>query len=109
MIISNQTIEYKDKLADQYNSKINSLLRQMPSYCSDYEKYARNKNNLKTRMEYLSDIYNFFRYLVNNNPSIDSMANISTDLLEKLNGFDFDDYLAWLSNYKFDDKKKNSC
>lgn len=103
MINPNATVSYKEKLDIQYNNKINDLLTKLPSYCKDYELFIRNKNSLKTRMEYLIDIYNFFRYLVIKNPLFETTKDISTECLEKLNGFDFDDYLNWLSNYKFDE------
>lgn len=103
MINDYRTIDYKEKLHMQYQDKINYLLSALPEYCTQYETFIRNKNTIKTRMEYLQDIYNFFRYLSNKNPLFASIKDISLEYLEKLNGFDFDDYLAWLSNYKFDE------
>lgn len=102
MITNNNTIEYKDKLQAQYNAKITELLKMLPPFCEAYERFQRSHNKTKTRVEYLTDIYNFFRYLVNANPKIDSIRDITTEYLEQLTGFDFDDYLDWLSNYKFD-------
>lgn len=102
MMTAYTTINYKDKMNEQYSSKIEALLSELPSYCTDYERYARNKNSIKTRMEYLLDINNFFRYLITVNPLFSSMKDITLSNLEKLNGFDFDAYLAWLSNYKYD-------
>ena len=96
------TINYKDKLYDQYSNKIETLLTELPAYCTDYERFARNKNSIKTRMEYLLDIANFFKYLVIENPLFNTTKDVSLEKLEKLNGFDFDSYLSWLSNYKFD-------
>lgn len=102
MLTQYQTIEYKDKLHMQYTNKINELLLVLPDYCSKYETYLRNRNNIKTRVEYLQDVYNFFRYLTINKLANTEINAIPLSYLEKLNGFDFDDYLAWLSNYKFD-------
>ncbi|WP_029233792.1 tyrosine-type recombinase/integrase [Butyrivibrio sp. VCB2006] len=107
MQISYKTIEYRDKISDQYDKKIHELLAELPQYCSDYELYARKKNSIKTRMEYLTDISNFFRYLVSENPRIKAPQNITADILEKLNSSDWDKYLDWLSNYKFDKKDKS--
>ena len=104
MMVDYKTIEYRDKIADQYNRKIEDLLTDLPTYCRDYELYARNKNSLKTRMEYLVDIYNFFRYLATQNPMIKKPADVTTEILEKQNGFDWDKYMSWLSNYKFNAK-----
>ena len=104
MMVDYKTIEYRDKIAEQYNRKIEDLLTELPTYCRDYELYARNKNSLKTRMEYLVDINNFFRYLMTQNPMIGKPADITTKILENLNGFDWDHYMSWLSNYKFNEK-----
>lgn len=41
MMINYKTIEYRDKMAEQYNRKIHDLLAELPQYCSDYELYAR--------------------------------------------------------------------
>lgn len=103
MMIDYKTVEFRDKLEEQYNRKIKDILSELPKYCSDYELFARNRNSIKTRMEYLVDINNFFRYLVNKNPLINKTSEVTTEILENLNGFDWDDYLAWLSNYKFNE------
>lgn len=102
-----QTIDYKDKLHEQYQNKINSLLCVLPDYCVGYENYIRNHNSIKTRMEYLVDIYNFFRYLSLNKYKEKNTRDITLENLAKLTGFDFDDYLSWLTSYKFDVTNEN--
>lgn len=109
MLIDYKTIEYRDKISDQYNRKVEDILTELPSYCRDYEFYLRDRNSLKTRMEYLADIHNFFRYLVRKHRQIKKTVDVTTDFLEKINVPAWDQYMAWLSNYKFntrDEKEK---
>lgn len=103
MMANYQTIDYKEKMHSIYQNKINETLSLLPDYCTRYENYLRNKNTIKTRVEYITDIYNFFRYLVIKKADATSTETMPLAVLQKLNGFDFDDYLSWLSNYKFDD------
>ena len=107
MIINNNTIEYKEKLELQYNQRMDALLVELPAYCREYEIHAREKNSLKTRMEYVFDIYNFFKYLVKTNAKFKTVSDIKPHDLEQLTGSDFDNYQNWLSDYKFDEKNEN--
>lgn len=104
MIINNNTIEYKEKLELQYNQRMNVLLTELPPFCREYEIAAREKNSLKTRLEYVFDIYNFFKYLTKKVPSIKTVSDITAKDLESLKGSDFDAYQEWLSDYKFNEK-----
>lgn len=107
MLINYNTIEYRDKISDQYNRKIKEILSDLPSYCCDYERNIRSKNSLKTRMEYLVDINTFFRYLAKHNSGIKRAAFVTTDLLESLNEADWDNYMTWLGTYKFNEKDES--
>ena len=107
MIINNNTIEYKEKLEIQYNQRMDTLLTELPDYCREYEVFVRDRNSLKTRMEYVFDIYNFFKYLVKKLPEVKTVSDVTPKVLESLNVSDFDNYLSWLSDYKFDDKDDN--
>ena len=98
MMANYQTIDYKEKMHSIYQNKINETLSLLPDYCTRYENYLRNKNTIKTRVEYITDIYNFFRYLVIKKADATSTETMPLAVLQKLNGFDFDDYLSWLSN-----------
>ena len=58
-------------------------------------------------MEYLVDINTFFRYLAKQNPGIKRAAFVTTDILEKLEESDWDNYMSWLGTYKFNEKDEN--
>lgn len=102
MMYEYQTIEFKEKNQWKCQNRINELLSGMPSYCADFDKWMKQKYVIKTRMEYLQDVYTFFRFLLQKNPVVKEIAAIPLEYLEKLNGFDFDDYSDWLRGYKFD-------
>lgn len=102
MLENYNTISYKEKVSQQRQDRISSLLAMLPDYCSAYELYLRNNAVIKTRMEYLQDIHTFFRFLCLKNPSINTPKEVKLEQLEKLNGFDFDEYSSWLVDYKFD-------
>ncbi|MCR4901607.1 MAG: tyrosine-type recombinase/integrase [Butyrivibrio sp.] len=106
MIISDQTIDYKDKIEAAYNARISALLNMMPSYCASYEKAIQSKNKIKTRMEYLQDIHNFFMFIISTNPNIESAKDITATYLENLKEEDFENYLEWLTYYKFNEKNE---
>lgn len=101
------TIEYKEKNQWKCQNKIDELLSLLPAYCTDFERWMKQKCVIKTRMEYLQDVYTFMRFLYSKNPSIQSIADIELQTLEKLNGFDFDEYNEWLGSYKFNQDDPN--
>lgn len=103
MTLEYNTVSYKKKIESQRQGRINTLLSILPDFCTAYELWLRQSSVIKTRMEYLQDIYTFFRFIKSKNPAITEIkTDITAELLEKLNGFDFDEYSVWLIDYKFD-------
>lgn len=96
------TIEFKEKRNWQCQNRIDNLLVILPEYCKRFDSWAKAKYVIKTRMEYLQDIYTFFFFL-SKKKKLSSIKEISLSQLEALNGFDFDEYLEWLTEYKFDE------
>lgn len=108
MLEEYNTIKFKDKRNSDCQRRIDSLLAELPAYAADYERFLQQNNSIKTRMEYLQDISVFFRYLQRKKPNITVIRDdVTLEILESLNGFDFDDYSSWLTNYKLnkDDEK----
>lgn len=103
------TIEYKDTLEKKYRARIRALLAELPPYCRDFSRFLNTRCVLHTCMQYLNDVYTFYRFLAENNPMIKTIGIRSVDLdtLENLSGDDFDEYLNWLSAYKFDAENEN--
>lgn len=97
------TIEYKELQEKKYRARIKKLLEMLPPYCRDYMRYLKTRCTLHTTMQYLNDVYVFFRFLEDVNPMIKTIGIRSVDLstLEDLSGEDFDEYINWLGSYKF--------
>lgn len=100
------TIEFKEKRNWQNQNRIDNMLNLLPEYCKDFDTWCKQSYVIKTRMEYLQDIYTFFCFLVKRK-NLSSVKEIQLKDLEKLNGFDFDYYTEWLSEYKFNENDEN--
>lgn len=96
MFEEKRTIEYKDKISAEYEARIAEMLSHMPSFMQDYNRFLNSSCMVKTRREYMQDIYNFFLFLKEKNPVVKDTTLLSTDILASLNGFDFDDYMLWM-------------
>jgi hypothetical protein len=51
MMSDYKTIEYKEQLQIQCQSRIDNLLDALPDYCTKYENYLRSTNVIRTRLE----------------------------------------------------------
>lgn len=107
MLQEYNTESFKEKKNATLQKRINYLLSELPDYCQPYELFLRQTSVIKTRAEYLQDIYIFFRYMALKNPGINSAKEVKLSDLEQLNGFDFDDYSAWLIEYRFNPNDEN--
>ena len=101
---NHKTLEYKEVMEQKYRARITYLLSELPSYCEGFQKFVNAQCTLHTSVQYLNDVYTFFRFLESNNSTISSVGirNVSLSQLESLTGDDFDEYLLWLNAYKFD-------
>ena len=98
------TIDYKETMEKKYRARVQRLLALMPPYCEGFQKFANAQCTLHTSVQYLNDVYTFFRFLADTNPMIKAVGIRCIDLgqLERLTGDDFDEYLLWLKAYRFD-------
>lgn len=93
------TIEYRDKIEREQRAAIEKLLATLPPYVTDYNDYKKSKISIKTRREYIQDIYTFFQFLQSVNPCLDNieMQDIPLETLSALNLDDFSEYDNWLA------------
>ena len=100
------TIEYDEKVRKECSNKTKEVLDQLPPYCTSFIMHKMDTTQPRTRQAYVEDIALFFSYLIATNPSLKnkSIKDIELSHLEQLNANDFDEYLAWLSEYKYHGK-----
>ena len=98
------TISYQAKMEQTYKKRIHALLKLLPPYCRNYQRYLKTRCTLHTCMQYLSDLYSFYRYLSESNSMINIIGIRSVDLssLELLSDDDFTAYQTWLCSYRPD-------
>jgi len=92
------TLEYRDKIEKEQKEAIAKLLNVLPSFVTDYNKYKKLKTATKTRREYIQDIHAFCLFLLDTNPTIKNMKDISLEMLSALKLDDFGEYENWLAD-----------
>lgn len=92
------TLEYRDKIEKEQKEAIAKLLDVLPSFVTDYNKYKKLKTATKTRREYIQDIHAFCLFLLDTNPAIKNMKDISLEMLSSLKLDDFGEYENWLAD-----------
>jgi len=94
------TLEYRDKIEREQRAAIEKLLATLPPYVTDYNKHKKSKVAIKTRREYIQDIYTFFQFLQFTNPYLGKMkmCDIPLEVLSSMKLQDFDEYENWLAD-----------
>ncbi len=94
------TLEYTDKVSAEQKAAIERLLECLPAYIREYAEYKAPKLAIKTRREYIQDLFCFFRFIVDAIPEYQgcSTKDISLETLSSLSLDDFSAYERWLMN-----------
>lgn len=71
-----------------------SLENSMPSFLKDYFIFLKNSVSLTTRYAYLKDIEFFLKYLLSENPNLNSIMDISPDLINNFTARDFNYFIG---------------
>ena len=61
---SYKTLEYTDKVATEQKAAIERLLELLPPYVREYAEYKEPKLAIKTRREYIQDLFSFFSFII---------------------------------------------
>lgn len=103
------TISYQAKMEQTYKVRIRALLKLLPPYCRNFQRYLKTRCTLHTCMQYLGDVYTFYRYLSESNPMIKTIGIRSTDLatIENLSKDEITAYQTWLRSYKFESEDES--
>ena len=93
--------QYQKEKKDLLQMKYRNYINRFPKYTHEFFYYYDLKNaSPKTIMEYAKDIDTFFSFLVENNPTIHSYADITLDVLDMLTSEDIQAYMTYLLRYQ---------
>lgn len=87
------TTTYHDKQDALNEKKLKELMKNIPDYCKDFFRGINTTTTPKTRVGYAYDLITFFNFLLNNNPSLHSIPDITLSVLESLKREDIEEYL----------------
>ena len=84
--------------------KISELLEELPSFCLDYFIGIEPRTSCQTRLKYAYDLRIFFDFLVKKKFRNLDVLDISIEELKKVNSYDIELFLSYLTHYRFRDK-----
>ncbi len=92
---------YNDTKNIKIIERTRGLLRELPSWVSDYLRSCENTTSPLTRLNYTFDIRVFLVYLIRENPKFTgcSLHNVTTQMLDELLLRDLEMYVDYLSYY----------
>lgn len=95
-----KTLEYVDKVKDEQLAAIERLLEFLPPYIRDYSEYKSAYIVVKTRREYIQDLYSFFSFLIDTREECKDMIikEVPLEVLNSLKIEDFAKYENWLKD-----------
>lgn len=98
-------MNYSEETKIKGFEKLQTLLKRVPPFCEEYFDYCSGTLNrsIKTMCGYATDLYVFFTFLIQANPDIKDMADISIETLNKLTPRDIQEYMSYLRSVKQND------
>lgn len=79
--------------------RIQELIKDMPSYMRSYVSYmSTGSTSKRTILNYVYDIRGFLRYVADSHKI--EISDVTPEMLEQLNHFDFDEYFLYIDSYK---------
>ena len=74
--------------------RLREILKTMPSFAKDYFRAVEPTTSTKTRISYAYDIRIFFRFLLEENPTLKgtSMTDFNVDILDRVTALDIEEY-----------------
>ena len=84
--------------------RIAELLDELPSFCEDYFIGIESRTSPQTRLKYAYDLRIFFDFLVKKRFRNLDVLDLSLEELKKVNHYDIELFLSYLSHYRFNGK-----
>lgn len=92
---------YNEQIAIENEKKLRLLLKQLPSFATDFFRGIEPNTSSRTRIAYAYDLIVFFEWLRNSNPSLSltEVSKLKLELLEQLKPIDIEEYIDYLKYY----------
>ena len=93
--------KYHDKTEKENTLLLREVLTTLPPFAKDFFRGISQTTAASTRIKYAYDIRIFFRYLTENNPSLQSagIRGITLDQLDRVTALDIEEYIEYLKAY----------
>ena len=91
-------MNYYDETEKNNTVKLRKQLKLLPSFCKDFFISIEPRSTSKTRLAYCYDLQVFFKFLVDNNPSL-HLNTIELSDIDKLTFKDIEEYMEYLKYY----------
>lgn len=104
--MSNPTNKYLTLQKSNIITRLHSIEHTQPAFAHDFYTYYLSVKNAQPRtvLGYAYDLDIFFYFLVQNNPSVKTITDITPDTLNSLEPQDIQEYVACLDSYEKDGK-----
>ena len=101
-----KTVSYQDQVNRENVQKLREVLKTLPPFAKDYFRAIEPTTSTRTRISYAYDIRIFFQFILSENPSFKNkdVADLSVDVLDKMQAVDIEEYQEYLKLYNNDDK-----
>ncbi len=85
--------------------KIDSLLEELPPFCEDFFRGVEGRTSTLTRLNYCYDLRIFFDFLCRKVCRGKEVKTLTLEDLERITDTDIEIFLAYLSNYRYGDRR----
>ncbi len=101
-----KTVSYQDQVNRENVQKLREVLKTLPPFAKDYFRAIEPTTSTRTRISYAYDIRIFFQFILSENPSFKNKtaADLTVDVLDKMQAVDIEEYQEYLKLYNNDDK-----
>ena len=101
-----KTVSYQDQVNRENVQKLREVLKTLPPFAKDYFRAIEPTTSTRTRISYAYDIRIFFQFILAENPSFrnKTAADLTVDVLDKMQAVDIEEYQEYLKLYNNDDK-----
>lgn len=95
------TLSYHEQEDIENTKRIRGILKELPSFCTDFFRGIEPRTSARTRLAYAYDLKTFFDFLKQANPELKSkkLRDLPLSLLDEIKLMDLEEYMEYLKCY----------